>query len=496
MEHLFDALPALANSSAAALQDSGTTLTRADLLQRVQALAATLRALRVKRVALHADNGIGWVLTDLACQYAGIVCVPLPLFFTKQQALHTLQTCGIDALVTSSPELFAAHFDAAQSAQQCLGDHGLTLLLQPSAREPQLPKDTGKVTFTSGSTGAPKGVCLSNAQLLQQAAALAQAVDLRAPRHLCLLPLATLLENVAGVYGPLIAGGSVVLRSLAELGYAGSRLADPRKFLAAISTVAPDTLILIPQMLQFLVQAVRQGWSPPPLKFIAVGGARVSAQLILEARRAGLPVYEGYGLSECASVVSLNTPRADRPGSAGRPLPHLSVTLDDGEVHVSGNAMLGYVGEARSWYRKRIATGDLGYLDNDGFLHISGRSKNLLISSYGRNIAPEWVESELLAAPVLAEAVVLGDARPYCVALLTPARADLDDAVLAAAVADANARLPDYAQVKRWIRLPRPLAGQDEFMTPAGKPRRDRIEQVWHAEVARLYAVTETEENL
>ncbi|HEY0961805.1 MAG TPA: AMP-binding protein [Pseudomonadales bacterium] len=496
MKHLFDVLPAPRDADAHALQDSTRTLTRDALLQRVQMLATTLRALHVRRVALHADNGIGWVLTDLACQHASLVCVPLPLFFTKQQWLHTVNACGIDALVTSSPEQFAAHFPTAAPEHQRLREYGLTLLVQPAARDPLLPAGTGKVTFTSGSTGAPKGVCLTTGQQLAQAMALAHAVAIDAPRHLCLLPLATLLENVAGVYAPLLADGSVVLRSLVELGYAGSRLADPRKFLAAIDAAAPDTLILIPQMLQFLVQAVQKGWKPPPLQFIAVGGARVSAQLIVEARRAGLPVYEGYGLSECASVVSLNTPRADRPGSAGKPLPHLSVTLDDGEILVSGNAMLGYVGEARSWYRKRIATGDLGYLDSDGFLHISGRSKNLLISSYGRNIAPEWVESELLAAPAVAEAVVLGDARPYCIALLTPASPQLDDAVLAAAVAAANARLPDYAHVKRWIRLSRPLAGQAEFMTPAGKPRRDRIEQAWHADVAALYAQTETEENL
>lgn len=488
MKPLFETLRRQAGSALPAIEDATTSLTRAALVQRVSLHAAELRSLGVKRLALHADNGIGWVLTDLACQHAGVTCVPLPLFFTKQQWLHTFDSCGIDALVTAAPEQFAAHFRSAGPQHQPLADHGLTLLLQPAAREPALPAGTSKVTFTSGSTSAPKGVCLSTAQQLQQAEALAQAVGIEAPRHLCLLPLATLLENIAGVYAPLLADGTVVLRSLTELGYAGSRLADPRRFLDALTAARPHTLILIPQLLHALVQAVQQGWVPPPLKFIAVGGARVSAQLIADARSAGLPVYEGYGLSECTSVVSLNTPAADRPGSSGKPLPHLTVTVQDGEIAVCGNAMLGYTGEPDSWYRKRIMTGDLGYLDSAGFLHIAGRSKNVLISSYGRNIAPEWVESELLASPALAEAVVLGDARPYCVALLTPRRQELDDTALAAAVAAANSRLPDYAQVKRWLRLPRPLAGQPEFMTPNGKPRRERIAQALHTQLAALYA--------
>jgi long-subunit acyl-CoA synthetase (AMP-forming) len=492
MSSLMTLLQAQGAPAQPALQDGTSVLTRADLIQRVSALALQLRARKVRCLGLHADNGIDWIVADLACQEAGILCVPLPLFFNKMQLLHVLHTCGIDALVTPTPDVFSAHFHAPVHVEGL----GLPLLLQPAAHHPQLPEGTAKVTFTSGSTGTPKGVCLGTAQQLLQANALAGAVAIPHPRHLCVLPLGTLLENIAGVYAPLLAGGTVILRGMGELGFAGSRLSDPRKFLQAISAVKPDTLILIPQLLQLLVHAVKQGWQPPALRFIAVGGARVSARLIAEARGLGLPVYEGYGLSECASVVSLNTPRTDRPGSSGKPLPHLDVSFEDGEIHVSGNTMLGYVDEPDSWYRKRTATGDLGFLDADGFLHISGRSKNLLINSYGRNIAPEWVESELLASAALSEAVVLGDARPHCVALLTPAHADLDDAALAAAVAAANTRLPDYAQVKQWLRLPRALAGQPEFVTPNGKPRRKAIEHAWQAAIDALYGASAIPEEI
>jgi long-subunit acyl-CoA synthetase (AMP-forming) len=271
------------------------------------------------------------------------------------------------------------------------------------------------------------------------------------------------------------------------LGMSGSRMAEPRRFLHTLSSVAPDTLILIPQLLQLLVQSVKAGWKPPPLRFIAVGGSRVSAVVIEQARALGLPVYEGYGLSECASVVSLNAPGRDLPGSCGQPLPHVQVRIEEGEVLIDGNAMLGYVNDRASWEQNTIHSGDLGRLDSAGFLHIEGRRKNLLISSYGRNIAPEWVESELLATALFSDVVVFGDARPCCVALVSPVRSDIDTALLQSAIDATNARLPDYAQVRAWRCLPRPLASQG-LCTANGRPRRAEIEQAYAAALEALYA--------
>jgi long-chain acyl-CoA synthetase len=474
------------------LRDRVQELTAGELTRRVHALAALLVQYTCKRVALLTDNGPDWIVADLACQEAGIPCVPLPLFFTQAQQQHVFESCGIDALLTQLP------LPAPQFHEDMEGVHGFTLSLSRRSVEhmPALPEGTSKITFTSGSTGTPKGVCLDSAQQWRQARALREAVGLDAPVHLCVLPLATLLENLAGVYAPLLAGGTVVLRGLAELGFSGSGLRDPQKFLDMLAAVQPDSLILVPQLLRLLVSAVRLGWRAPPLKFIAVGGARVGAGLIHEARALGLPVYEGYGLSECASVVSLNTPTADLPGSCGRVLPHLDVSIIAGEIHVANNAMLGYVGEPASWHPPWIATGDLGHVDAKGFLHIDGRCKNLLISSYGRNISPEWVESELLGSPLIAEAVVFGDARPCCVALLTPSQRGMTDADIAAVVASVNRALPDYARVKRWLRLPAPLAGSKDLLTANGRPRRERIEALYGSQIHALYAQSEAGERL
>lgn len=465
------------------LRQGGETLTRAALEQRIQDAAGWLRQSRVSRLGLHVDNSLAWIVYDLACRHNGIVCVPLPLFFTSMQLLHVIGSCGLDAVLTGEPAGFESHFKFRQPAVAA----PLTLLSNGVRMAVPLPEGTGKVTFTSGSTGTPKGVCLGWNQQERQARVLAEAVGLSAPRHLCVLPLSTLLENIAGVYAPLWAGGEVVVCPLAELGFEGSRLQSPLRFLQTISTVKPATMILIPQLLQLLVQAIKGGWQPPQFEFIAVGGSHVAPVLVAEARQLGLPVYEGYGLSECASVVSLNTLQHDNVGSAGKLLPHVQVTQKDGELFVSGNAMLGYVGELQSWYPQSIATGDLGHVDANGFVHISGRRKNLLISSYGRNIAPEWVESELLATPLFADAVVFGDAQPFCVALVSVRDPAVPDALIQSAIDAANARLPDYAHVLRWHRLPAPLATNPQLLTPNGRPRRAAIATQYARELAALY---------
>lgn len=453
------------------------------LRARVMALAATLASAGAHRVALHADNCIEWVLVDLACQQAGVPCIPLPLFFSDVQREHVLASAGVDLIFTQAPGLFR---EPGQRQLAC-PEAGISLLQRTVVHLPALPAGTGKLTFTSGSTGTPKGVCLGNGHQLLQAEALGRAVGLPAPRHLCVLPLGVLLENIGGVYAPLLAGGTVLLRPLRQLGFEGSGLRHPEQFLRVLQELQPDTLILIPQLLQVLVHAAASGWRPPAFRFIAVGGARVAAGLIKSARTLGLPVYEGYGLSECASVVSLNTPAADQPGSCGRVLPHVKLIVREGEFIVQGNVMLGYLDDPQHWHAPEFATGDLGHIDADGFVHIEGRRKNLLISSYGRNIAPEWIESEVLGTLLFRDVVLVGDAQPWCSALLYPVTPDLSNAQVQQAIDRVNQRLPDYARIRSWLRLTQPLAATPALLTANGRPRRDAINRHFREQIAALY---------
>jgi long-subunit acyl-CoA synthetase (AMP-forming) len=431
------------------------------LAARIRRTAAALSAMRPRpRVAgLIADNGADWVVADLAAQKAGVVLVPLPAFFTPAQCAHAVEASGMDALLGER----LPGFDAAGEAE------GVPLFRR-DAPPAKLPPGTAKITFTSGTTGAPKGVPLNAAE---QSAVAAALVDATAPlalrRHLCLLPLAVLLENVAGVHAPLRAGMEVCVPPLAEVGLNGSSSFDARACLAALARWRPDSVIVLPQMLLALCAALEGGAAAPPtLKLAAVGGAKVSPALIERARAVGLPAYEGYGLSECASVVALNLPGADRPGSAGRPLPHARVRIEQGEIVVNG-----------------IPTGDLGRVDAEGYLYVEGRRKHVLITSFGRNVSPEWPEAELLAGRAIVQAAVFGEARPRLSALLVAAPGASDTA-LAADVHGANSRLPDYARIGAWVRAEAPFTAQNGFATANGRARRDAL---WRAYGERLDAL-------
>lgn len=470
-------------------------VTAGQLRRIVDDIGAVMLCRGARRVALLAGNTPAWIATDLACQQHDLVYLPLPAFFTTPQLVHSLRTAGIDTLLGDDPERLAALAAQLPDRQDNAGGRpdwmidsaGLYGFSLRTASTP-IPDSTGKITFTSGSTGTPRGVCLSSAQQWRVAAALANTLALQAPRHLCLLPLSTLLENIGGIYMPLLLSGRVVLPAAGEIGFSGGGGLDATALTRLLEQTRPASVILIPQMLESLVAALGQGWrAPAELVFAAVGGARVAPALLRRARRLGLPVFEGYGLSETASVACLNVPGRDRVGTVGRPLAHVSVRVRDDEVCVSGSTFLGYVGDPDSWYRDEVETGDLGRFDGDGYLTLRGRRKNLLISSFGRNISPEWVESELQQQPGVAQCQVFGDARPYCVALITPTGAGITDADIEHAVATANAELPDYARVAAWDYLPRPLSAVDGLLTTSGKPRREAIATRYAALIANLY---------
>jgi long-subunit acyl-CoA synthetase (AMP-forming) len=463
------------------LDDGRRAWQAADLDRAVDDAAALLRATGTRVLATLLDNGAAFVALDEAAQRAGIVHVPLPLFFSPAQTEHALHAAGVDTLVAAAP--LAARWPALRwSSAPAAGDPVAIARLpaQPVSR----PQGTAKVTFTSGSTGEPKGVCLSAEAMQRVARGLVEAMaPLDITRHLNALPFAVLLENIAGLMAPRLHGATVLARPLASIGLAGSSGFDAARFDAAVRELAPHSLILLPQMLRaWCAHLQRSGLrAPASLKCVAVGGAAVGAPLVRAAQALGLPVGEGYGLSEGASVQTLNLPGAERAGSAGRVLPHARVRVaPDGELLIAGSLFSGYLGDPApvpEWW----PTGDLGRVDDDGFVHVTGRKKNLLITAFGRNVSPEWVETALCSQPALLHAVVLGDGQPSLSAVLWPTHEAIDDRTLQAAIDAANASLPDYARVATWVRGRAAFDASTGLATPNGRPRRDAILKA-HAE--------------
>lgn len=476
-EHFWQTL--LAHGDRPALSDGTQCLDYAELVRQVQRRRAQLAGFGARRVALCLDNGIDWVLWDLALLSEGLVCVPVPAFFSPAQQRHVVDSSGVDTLIGPlAPWSQEAGFRPVAPG----------LSQRPVADAPPVFPGTVKITYTSGTTGLPKGVCLDAPAMLAVAASLWDVVGASGARqHLAVLPLATLLENVAGVYAPLLGGASTELRPMAEIGLLGASGLDLPRLLGRLGESQPHSLILLPQLLQALVGAVEHGWTPPPsLRFIAVGGAHVAPSLLRRAVAARLPVFEGYGLSECASVVCLNAPNDNRIGTVGRPLPHARVRLaDDGEVLVQGARALGYLGEAPEageW----LATGDLGRFDEAGHLLLSGRKKHQFITAYGRNVNPEWVESELVQQAPIAQAWLYGEALPENLAVLVPRHAGVSDGELAAAVAAVNQTLPDYARAHHWRRAAQAFSADNGLATSNGRLRRDALRAHYHAALAAI----------
>lgn len=477
-----------------ALQSVHAQFSYLALLNAVQSASDWLRSQAVRCVALALDNSPDWIAWDLAALQCQITQVPIPPFFSDAQKQHAVQDAAVELIVTDQPALWLRLLPQAQVlATHTLLDTTVTCMWLPVS-QPWQHRQVSKITYTSGTTGQPKGVCLSAQSMWQVADAIVRTVQLSSKdKHFCVLPLATLLENVAGVYATLLAGGTAILWPSAQVGFSGGQFEIAALFSGLQQTLA-QTAILIPELLRALVAyACTQEAGLPALRFLAVGGASVSPDLLDAAHAAGLPVYEGYGLSECASVVTLNTPQVQRRGYIGQPLPHIHLKLAaDGELWIKGNILLGYTSEHGQLQlpildsEGYLPSGDLASQTEQGDWRLIGRKKNMFITSFGRNVSPEWIETELCQMAPILQACVFGEARPFNVAIIAPG-AQATAAQIDQAIARVNAGLPTYARVGQWLPASQPFSPQNGQLTANGRLKRDHIWHCYHVAIEALY---------
>lgn len=394
----------------AAMSDDNTALARGELAARVAGIAEELRDLP-QVIGLLGASGTDWAVALLAAWTAGKTVVPLPTFFSIPQIEHILHDAGVAHVIATRDALgleTALGVDTTPVSNRC-------------AESLSAPRPgAGVIVYTSGSTGHPKGIRLGLEQIDWQARALAAAIEAsECDLHLSVLPLSLLLEIIVAICVPVLVGARTHFTSAISDSLSAGRPAD---ICTTFERRQPTTTVLVPQLLaSWIAQLEAQGMLPPEsLRFVAVGGAPVSEMLVARAWELGIPVHEGYGLTECCSVVAVNRPGRRKAGTVGEALPGLDVRIDEGEVVVSGpTVMAGYL------HAKRVAnqswrTGDLGRLDQNGFLSVTGRKDTLLVTSAGRNISPEWIEAMVMSDPRVAAAVVLGHGMSHLGVLLFP----------------------------------------------------------------------------
>jgi long-subunit acyl-CoA synthetase (AMP-forming) len=467
-----------------ALADHGCILNYQELQQEIERVAPTISG---RRVGLLMDNGCAWAVIDLCLQKNGATCIPMPSFFSDCQLQHLIDNAGLDTIITDQPLRIIKLLQTPLPTELNVAEQNFDCFILNPAETFPLPADTTKITYTSGTTAQPKGVCLTGESIARVTGALSEVVAAtEQDRALSLLPLSTLLANIGGIYAPLYSGSSAFLPDLTECGMAGSTGVNPAALIATLNQEQPTVTILVPFLLKILVEAAAKGAAlPDSLRYIAVGGAPISPLLLDQARDLGLPVYQGYGLSEAASVVSMGIPGHEN-GGAGRPLPHIKVRIaDDGEIMVSGNLFSGYLGQTPrngdEW-----PTGDTGFLDADGELHITGRKKTSFATAHGRKLAPEWIESELISHPAIVQAVLFGEGRHFNTAVVVPNCASVVPKI--GDVIDVlNHTLPDYARIARWIIAEEPFSIRNGLANGAGTLDRSAIEARYSAQLDGMY---------
>ena len=353
-----------------------------------------------------------------------------------RQAYRLVSPPGSDAGVktdTTDP------FDPAKRLRSKLRRRGKLLPLgtlchnAPLPEKPRNPNDTAVILYTSGTTGRSKGAMLSHANIVSNIKGAAAHFRLDRSIHtLSFLPINHVFEQVCGVLLPLSLGGKVTFcESLKKL---GENLAEvkPTFFLAVPvvyrmildrvmkninSNKLSQLLFSVPLTRSIVTSKVRQAFGSGTI-FIS-GGAALDPAIAKGMTEFGLSIYQGYGITETSPIISAEQPGGKRLGTIGRLLDQVQVRIDApndegvGEIIVKGpNVMQGYYKNPQAtaevlvdgWYR----TGDLGFLSDDGFLTISGRVKNLIVTPNGKNVYPEEVENELLKSPFIAEVMVYG----------------------------------------------------------------------------------------
>jgi len=551
-----------------------------ELYRSVAGIARTLESWGIQkgdRVAILSENRPEWTIADFAALLLGAVVVPIYSTLTGEQTAHLLRDSGARVIFVSTEKqlqkALAAQpqtpvervvvMDAVETAHafqmQRLMKEG------PSQRDSLLdsradtvtPADLATIIYTSGTTGTPKGVMLTHGNLASNIACSLRGFDVHSGQtSISFLPLshvtarhvdfAMLYHGVTLAYCPFIEHLPQALLEVRPTIF----VAVPRVYEKIHGQVEqktkgfPKNLIYRwalkvgrhnrgtilageqPRSLtwkladKLVYSQVRAGIGGQGELYIS-GGAPLGRDLAEWYATIGIRIHEGYGLTETSPVIAVNTPRAHRIGTVGKPLPNLEVRIaEDGELLVRGPSVFsGYWNSPQEtsnafvdgWFK----TGDIGNIDEDGFLSITDRKKDLIKTSGGKFIAPQPIESSLKHNALIAEAVVVGDKRKFPAVLIAPYFPLLEDWARANQVAfssrhelvadpkvrtlyqgivhEINRSLARFETLKKVVIIAEEFSTETGTLTPSMKLRRRVIEEHYRQQIEKMYSEADAE---
>jgi long-chain acyl-CoA synthetase len=524
------------------------------------------------RVAIMSRTRYEWTLADFAVWTAGAVSVPIYETSSAEQVGWILGDAGCTALILETPthsatlaevrinlptlhdvwQIDAGGLDELKAVGLEITDEAID-----ERRDNVGPDDIATIIYTSGTTGRPKGCQLThgNFMTLTENTALRISVVLAAEgaSTLLFLPLAHVFSRFVQVL-------------CVQAGVRMGHTADIKKLLADFGTFSPTFILSVPRVFEKIYNSSEQkatserkgrifrvaaataiAWSAAhddgkpgallkarhaifdklvysklraalggKVEYAVSGGAPLGTRLGHFYRGIGLNVLEGYGLTETTAPATVNTPDLIKIGTVGPPLPGVSIKIaDDGEILIKGSSVFAAYNNNETATREAIVdgwfhSGDIGELDDDGFLRITGRKKELLITAGGKNVAPAFLEDRLRAHPLVSQCIVVGDQKPFIGALVTldaemlPSWAknngleglSMDEArtnevihaEISRAVDDANEAVSKAEAIRKFTILPGDFTEENGYLTPSMKLKRDLVLKDYASDVEALYS--------
>jgi len=522
-----------------------------NLIEEVNKLSRAFFDLQIgidTKVGILSKNCPEWLLSDLAINRLGAISVPIHAVSNKNTIDYIIQDTNLKFLIIEDQLLkkheFLNDLDISlivinlknQASEKLISfeallDKNNNEDLEQKIKDNQSKlknNDLASILYTSGTTGNPKGVCLSNKNFLTNISQVRQTIIVnQTDKLLSFLPLSHALERTAGHYIPMFSG--------AHIFYAENIL----KVADNLKEVQPTLIVSVPKIFERIYEKIfaqvkankkfkqklfywalkqkKETWQyflanllvlkkvrkalGGKIRFAVSGGASLNEKIIRFFKNIGITIIEGYGLTETAPIAAANSLENLKIGTVGQPLPNLEIKIaTDKEVLIKGdNLMQGYyqkeeltkeVIDQDGWFH----SGDLGFLDKDNFLTIIGRKKDIIVTSNGKNIAPEKLENIINLSPFINQTLIVGHKKKFLAALLTldqEATKDLNtdeiNQKIEKEIKNINKTLESAEIIKKFTIIPEAFSIEAGDLTPTLKVKRQTIENKYSKEIQALY---------